>query len=68
VPSTSLESCYLNNELIYSYGEFKKTSEVKELSDAPNNISKTYDLYGREVKTILPGSVYIRNGKKFVGR
>ncbi|MDE5869737.1 MAG: hypothetical protein K2H18_05850 [Muribaculaceae bacterium] len=38
------------------------------INDSIHECNKTYDLYGREVKTILPGSVYIRNGKKFIGR
>ena len=25
-----------------------------------------YDLYGRKVTTLKPGSIYIRNGRKFV--
>ena len=28
----------------------------------------TYDLMGRRVERVLPGSVYVRDGKKFVGK
>ncbi|MDE5870076.1 MAG: hypothetical protein K2H18_07570 [Muribaculaceae bacterium] len=38
------------------------------INDSIHECNKTFDLYGREVKTVLPGSVYIRNGKKFIGR
>ena len=30
--------------------------------------NQIYDLYGREISNPLPGSIYIRNGKKIVGK
>ena len=41
-------------------------SSIKNDSDYEN--SRIYDLMGREVKSMQPGGIYIRNGKKFIGR
>ena len=41
----------------------KVTTEIK-----PNNSDEIYDIMGRRIDRALPGSVYIRDGKKFVGR
>ncbi|MDE6257747.1 MAG: hypothetical protein K2M53_05125 [Muribaculaceae bacterium] len=62
------EVCYLTSvfdtdgTIIYG-----KPSNVNALhNNYLNNNLKTYDLYGREVTSPVPGSIYIRNGKKFV--
>lgn len=37
-------------------------------SDNPKQNSVFYDLFGRKTSTLLPGNVYIRNGKKFINK
>ena len=63
--------CVYNGEGKLIYGE-----EVK-LADGVNDIitdkaddteAQVYDLMGRRVTNPLPGSVYVRNGRKFVGK
>ena len=63
--------CVYNGEGKLIYGE-----EVK-LADGVNDIitdkaddteAQVYDLMGRRVTNPLPGSVYIRNGRKFIGK
>ena len=63
--------CVYNGEGKLIYGE-----EVK-LADGVNDIitdkaddadAPVYDLMGRRVTNPLPGSVYIRDGRKFIGR
>lgn len=49
------------------YSKWDKTSSMESIVSQPS-ISKTYDLYGREVQNILPGSIYIKDGKKFLAR
>lgn len=41
----------------------KNTTEIKS-----NNSDEIYDIMGRRIDRVLPGSVYILNGKKFIGR
>lgn len=63
--------CVYNGEGMLIYGE-----EVK-LADGVNDIitdktddteAPVYDLMGRRVTNPLPGSVYIRNGRKYIGK
>ena len=62
------EVCYLTSvfdtdgTIIYG-----RPSNVNTLhNNYLNNNLKTYDLHGREVTSPVPGSIYIRDGKKFV--
>lgn len=59
--------CYKNDVLLFSYDDYKRLSSLSDVKNPNITESKIFDLYGREVKTVLPGSVYIRNGKKFIG-
>ena len=54
------KSLYIDPE----YYEFAGTAKIEMSSDKMDG--KTYDLHGREVTNPVPGSIYIRNGKKFV--
>lgn len=48
-----------------SYGEASGISHIHAPSE---NSLVTYDLMGQRVDRLLPGSIYIRNGKKFIAR
>ena len=37
-------------------------------ADAAGSNAPVYDVFGRRIDTTVPGSVYIRGGKKFVAR
>ncbi len=55
----------------YLYGTtyFKPGAGIsKHETDQDISNDKIFDLHGQEVTTPLPGSIYIRNGKKFVVR
>ena len=43
------------------------TSGIKEIGNNGKN-NQIYDLFGLKVSNTLPGSIYIRDGKKFVGK
>ncbi|MBD5387422.1 hypothetical protein HDR70_06020 [bacterium] len=53
--------------IIFNPGMLSEISEVSNdnMKSEPNHI---FDLHGREVSNPLPGSIYIRNGKKFVAK
>ncbi|MDE5789603.1 MAG: hypothetical protein K2H96_00020 [Muribaculaceae bacterium] len=53
---------------IYGDPDYKPSAGVKEIALEKFKDNKTFDLHGREVSHPLPGSIYIRNGKKFVGK
>ncbi len=42
--------------------------ELTKAEYANNESGAIYDLMGRRVERVLPGSVYVRDGKKFVGK
>ena len=58
------------DEVIFTGDDFKLfTAGVEEVLDGGCvKDGKMYDIMGREVKNPQPGSVYIRNGRKFVAR
>ena len=61
VPDTSITSLYVINSIasIYQFDTLFKT----------HNLSEIYDLLGRRyynIKSIPPGVMYIRNGKKYI--
>ncbi|MDE5806966.1 MAG: hypothetical protein K2H76_02535 [Muribaculaceae bacterium] len=57
------------NEVFKSTLVHDPDSSVEELvGDALSSSSCIYDLHGREVSVPVPGSIYIRDGKKFVAR
>ncbi|MDE6410194.1 MAG: hypothetical protein K2K81_08145 [Muribaculaceae bacterium] len=58
--------CYKKDQLLYNLEDYTKLSSVNEYKTFYLNNSCIFDLHGREVSNPLPGSIYIRNGKKFV--
>lgn len=67
--------CYVINNIhekdgsiLFKGRDFQGFSGVTEVCQDRSTDSIIYDLYGHEVKTVLPGSVYICNGKKFIGK
>lgn len=51
------------------YGDESFHASISEMVSEPSPASnKIFDLHGREVSNPLPGSIYIRNGKKFVAK
>ena len=62
-----LDECWQDDELIYSMEAFNVANSMKELADVlQTNDGPVYDLFGREIADPQPGTVYIRNGRKFV--
>lgn len=56
-------------ECVFTYEDFFKTSTVNNIfNDSPSPESPLFDLMGREVNSPQSGSVYIRDGKKFIIR
>lgn len=64
-PRTTLYAVYDTNGTII-YGTPASIPSCGEDESSKSHI--IFDLHGREITTPLPGSIYIRNGKKFVGR
>ena len=65
--SLRLYECWQDDELIYSEAAFKEATSMKEIVDGQEaDNSHVYDLFGRKIADPQPGTVYIRNGKKFV--
>ena len=63
----TLIECWQDDELIYSEAAFKEATSMKEIVDGQEaDNSHVYDLFGRKIADPQPGTVYIRNGKKFV--
>ena len=62
-----ITECWQDDELIYSMEAFNVANSIRETKDA-TQIAKAhvYDLFGREIADPQPGTVYIRNGRKFV--
>lgn len=57
----------LDGNTIFEPSMLNQTGKVKSIyeCDAYNN-HLIYDIYGRIVKYTIPGSIYIKNGKKFI--
>ncbi|MDE6410193.1 MAG: hypothetical protein K2K81_08140 [Muribaculaceae bacterium] len=53
---------------IYGDPDYKPSAGVKEITLEKFKDNKIFNLHGREVSNPLPGSIYIRNGKKFVAK
>ena len=68
VPIPRLDECYLGDILLFSWDEWQRLSSVNPIMTDALERSIIFDLHGREVSNPLPGSIYIRNGKKFVAK
>ncbi|MDE6231047.1 MAG: hypothetical protein K2M37_05460 [Muribaculaceae bacterium] len=63
----TLYECWQDDELIYSVEAFNVANSIREMKDATQTANgHVYDLFGREISDPQPGTVYIRNGRKFV--
>lgn len=61
-----LGAVYLNEECLFEMKDMALLSGISNLPSVPDRTSIIYDLHGREVSSPVPGSIYIRDGKKFV--
>ncbi len=59
-----------DGNVVYSYYPWSPpTVGIDNINVTPESQSgEIYDLMGRRVERVLPGSVYVRDGKKFVGK
>lgn len=58
-----------DNNIIFGKEDFIDVSIINDITNDRNfSGSKIYDIMGREVKQLLPGDIYIQNGKKFIGK
>lgn len=62
------KECQLNGKTIFTRADFGDINSVEEITDKTDADAPVYDLMGRRVTTTLPGSVYIRDGRKFIGK
>lgn len=63
------KECIEDGETIFTLEDFNKTSSVNCITDTKSDAAAvTYDVMGRKVTSLEPGSVYIRGGKTFVAR
>ena len=62
--------CMLCDSLVWNGTEWAKmetvVTSINELTYETINDSKTYDILGREVNEVKIGTMYIRNGKKYI--
>ena len=65
------KECIEDGEVIFSFADFGDPASVRGVGDDSSvglNEDTIYDVMGRRVDATVPGSVYIRGGKKFVAR
>ncbi|MDE6258851.1 MAG: hypothetical protein K2M53_10775, partial [Muribaculaceae bacterium] len=55
-----------DGSIFYKGYDFQGFSGIKSIKANDNSESRIYDLHGREVASPVSGSIYIRDGKKFV--
>ena len=53
-------------EVVYKGKDFNGFASMRDITSDPKVSQTIYDLHGREVTNPVSGSIYIRNGKKFV--
>ena len=61
----------LTDEMVDGIRDINAAEELYDLNglgSSKNPDAETFDLFGRKVSDIKPGSIYIRNGKKFMAR
>ena len=67
--ANSVEVCTREDWLIFngtSWVLFNMTTSINELTFNRVNDNKMYDLMGREVTNVALGTMYIKNGKKYI--
>ena len=62
---SSLDGCIYED---LQYGSFSATDGVKAVEASTETATPLYDILGRRIANPTPGQLYIRNGKKFVGK
>ena len=69
---TCIIACYENGKCIFEWDDFFAESISVGISntetDGKQPQQKMYDLTGKTLKTPRKGEVYIKDGKKYVGR
>lgn len=64
-----LSKCFDNDNLIFDKREFEYFSQVKDIGrPIGDKESVIHDLHGHVVTATVPGSIYIRDGRKFVAK
>lgn len=58
--------CVLNRDGEPIFGTDSASVITTDSPDYGITSKKTFDLFGHEVKSVLPGSIYIRDGKKYI--
>lgn len=63
-----ISSCLFAEASVLGIFETTKNGEGVEsvLIEQDNAASPTFDLYGRKVDNPVPGTIYVRDGKKFI--
>ena len=54
--------------VVYEGVNFDGFAGISEINSASSDDTPIYDLHGRVVTTTVPGSIYIRDGRKFVAK
>ena len=67
-PICVLAETYLKGECIFRMDDLKELSSVSRVHVDSAHHTPTYDLHGRVVTAMVPGSIYIRDGRKFVAK
>ena len=59
-----------DGNVIFRYEDFGPTDAVEGIEDdcAPENDTRMFDLFGREIRDPQPGTIYVQGGRKFVAR
>ncbi len=68
---TSFRECIDNGETVFTMADFGQTLSADELpayEEGCQSDTPTYDIMGRRVTATTRGGIYIRDGKKFIGR
>ena len=68
LPTNTLKECYKDGELIFSYEEYKRTSSINKVFNDKEEEKEMvlYSLQGIKIDKPIPGTIYIRNGKKYI--
>lgn len=62
------KECQLNGKTIFTRADFGDLNSVKGITDTTVDAeAPIYDIMGRRVTDLFPGSIYIRDGRKIIG-
>lgn len=58
----------LDNNTIFELSMLEQSGYIESIDSHQYHKSEIYDIHGRNVQSVVPGSIYIQNGNKFVAR